>query len=1153
MKNFYKQTGIVLTFLFILSGSGFKLNASIGDTTIVQTFRFDTTMRAGVFLFPDDTTKTYEKIVMLYSMRCKNGLVSNSNFPNQGCGEWDYNCYTYMVDSSQTDSLRSVQGSYRISNFSDSVFSYTTNPVYAYTSLNQQEIVYTGVISESTATVGSGTTALTDPFNTINTGSRSQYLWTAAELISGGLSAGDLTGLRMDVVTLGTTVYNLRIKFKQTLAASLNENSPETTGFTEVYFLNTPLTATGQTGFNFHTPFTWDGTSNLIAEFSFDNATSGTNSEVQGHDAGFNATLTNIQPDAYLNNGGTFSLLKINPDFFPSVTDQITIAFWSNGDPKKLPANTSFIEGKDANNNRQVNIHLPWSDETIYWDCGNDGTGYDRISKIDTAQDNYRGKWTFWAFTKNASTGTMSIYVNGVLWATGTGKSKLINLKEMVAGMGISNSNYYHGGYDELSIWNKELSSASIQQIMYKEISASHPDYSQLQVYYKLNEGQSNIAYDASPHIYNSEIINPNWRFHRGGSLYRNFSASTFRPNTTFVQGVYTSTTNTFTVLDSVLLNPTSVIAYNLVNVNELNVIDTVFVWPSGYAYIYDVNGIKIDSISVAATNTITVVPLSYYQKRPMRFELINFITPYGLGLTLDGLNGKTWEFDVTDFAPFLKGARFMAMEDGKYQEDNDIKFVFYEGTPPRNVKSISQIWPNASWVSPSYADINANKYFEPRSVVLASDAAQFKIRSAISGHQQNGEFDPHTHSIILNGSTNFTWPLTKECATNPIYPQGGTWVYDRQGWCPGAAVDLKEYDITGNVTPGSTITLDYTIPQVVNGSSNFRVNNQFVSYGPPNFTTDAAIDYIKTPSKRVEFERLTPICNAPVISLKNTGSDTLKSVDITYGRVGGVMSVYQWTGSLAFLKSAEITLPAPDWLSSGTNEFVAVVSNPNSTADQYAGNDTMISAFNIPPSYPSALIFELRTNNYGAQSSYNIKDDQGTIVHSRSGLANNTFYRDTLFLNNTCYTLFLNDAGDDGLSWWANPGQGTGSFRIRNYSNTIIKTFNPDFGDNIYQQFTVNYSLPVAEPVVSSIEMLNIYPNPATDMFTAEFELPVNTQARLKLVNLLGEVLITEHIAVSQQQEKVSIDLKGIENGIYFVVLEAGNSMKTQKIVVAR
>ena len=122
MKRFYVLlSGISILFLSCLY-EPVQVHAGVGDTTIVQTFRFDTTMRAGVFQFPNDSTKTYEKIIMRYKMRCKNGLVSTGTQRNLGCGEWDYNCYTYLVDSSQTDSLHRTHGSYLISNFTDTVF-----------------------------------------------------------------------------------------------------------------------------------------------------------------------------------------------------------------------------------------------------------------------------------------------------------------------------------------------------------------------------------------------------------------------------------------------------------------------------------------------------------------------------------------------------------------------------------------------------------------------------------------------------------------------------------------------------------------------------------------------------------------------------------------------------------------------------------------------------------------------------------------------------------------------------------------------------------------------------------------------------------------------------------------------------------------------
>lgn len=1158
MKKNYTLLQLIFIVCFALaSGSVLQLQAgdsATGDTTVVQTFRYDTTMRSGMFQFPDDSTKTYEKIIMLYSMRCKNGLISTQALPNQGCGEWDYNCYTYLVDSSQTDSLRRTSNNYAISNYTDSVFPYTVTPLWNYNQFIQQDVSYTSTISETTALVGNGVLQLNAPFSATAPLARTQYLWTAAELTASGLTAGDITGLGLDISSLGSSLDHLRIRMKATTSTALDADNVQTDGFTEVYFLNTLIAATGNKRFNFHTPFNWDGVSSLLVDISYSNAAAGTTTAVAGSTTPFTAALTSASTDNYVEVNGGAAGIYLPSGTGAGVTNKVTVAFWCYGNPAKMPANTSIFEAVDATNTRQMNLHQPWSDSNIYWDCGNDGTGYDRISKAATTSE-IEGKWNFWAVTKDATTGSMKIYLNGSLWHSGTGKTKPITINRMVLGNSASGNYVYYGYIDEFSMWSTALDSAAIREIMHQSITPAHPDYASLQVYYKMDETSGALISDASPNGKDATMFNMTRRNRRGKDLFRNFTEGTDRPNTTFVKGVYTTTVQTTTVLDSIAVSPNSVIGYTVMN-NTLSAVDTNLYWAAGgYTYLFDTAGVAIDSFAVAADDTVFVTQLLHHEKRPMKVELINFITPYGKGLNMDSLIGKTWAFDVTDYAPILKGRKFMAMEDGKYQEDNDIRFVFYEGTPPRDVHALQNIWPSAAWLSVNYSQIVNNEYFEPRDIPLSPNSAQFKIRSAISGHGQEGEFIPRNHTLRLNNATNFTRAVWKECAMNPIYPQGGTWVYDRAGWCPGDVVDTREYEITPLVTPGQLINLDYSLPAASNtGTSNYRVNNQLVSYGAPNFSLDAAVSYVKNPSDRVEFKRLNPICNEPVVAIKNTGSTPLTQLDITYGRLGGTMANFQWTGNLAFLQTAEVTLPQPNWLSSNTNEFIVIVSNPNGGTDQYGLNDTLISTFNYPVVYNSALVFELKTNNNGSHTTYTLKDSQGNTLINKMGLSANTIYLDTVNLPTDCYTLKLLDAGDDGLSWWANTAQGIGYFRIKNASTGIIlRTFNPDFGDNIYQQFTVNYTLPAVEVQPGEIGSLNVYPNPASGLLNVEFSLPIYAGATLDIVNIVGQTLLTQNVIVSQPMEKVAVDVSTLESGIYYVVLRSGTEKSIKKVVITR
>lgn len=211
---------------------------------------------------------------------------------------------------------------------------------------------------------------------------------------------------------------------------------------------------------------------------------------------------------------------------------------------------------------------------------------------------------------------------------------------------------------------------------------------------------------DASPNGYDATQFNLTWRNRRGTELFRNFVETAERPNTTFVKGTYTTQVTPVTVLDSTAIAANSVIEYTILN-NNLTVVDTNLYWAANsYVYTYDEFGAKLDSTLVNANDTLQVATLNYYSKFPARIELINFITPYGIGLDMNGLTGKTWMFDVTDYAPILRGNKYMVMDGGKNQEDNDITFVYYEGTPPRDVHSLQQIWPNGSRAEISYGQI---------------------------------------------------------------------------------------------------------------------------------------------------------------------------------------------------------------------------------------------------------------------------------------------------------------------------------------------------------------------------------------------------------------------------------------------------------------
>ena len=151
-------------------------------------------------------------------------------------------------------------------------------------------------------------------------------------------------------------------------------------------------------------------------------------------------------------------------DDLSSITDQVSIACWIYGDSVQ-PQADHLVVGDNSRGN-VFKIHLPWSDGVVYWDAGNDSLGStDRISKSASSNE-YKGQWNHWVFTKNATSGDQKIYLNGLPWQSGTGKTKMMDgISDFRIGL-----NDYDGMIDDFRIYNTELNSGEVSSIFTGDI-----------------------------------------------------------------------------------------------------------------------------------------------------------------------------------------------------------------------------------------------------------------------------------------------------------------------------------------------------------------------------------------------------------------------------------------------------------------------------------------------------------------------------------------------------------------------------------------------------------------------------------------------------------------------------------------------------------
>ena len=1132
MKKFFPFLTAVITVLFVAAGTA----QNPGDTITVKTLNYNSGVRDTIVNFPTNNL-TYEKVYMKYSMRCKNAQVSTGTNRNLGCGEWDYSCNTYLHDSAHVDSVEATHPDYIIAGYNGNIFPYLNSPTYDFYQTLQKSVTVTTTISDTASIVGTGTLGLSHVLPTDTHAGKSQYIFTQSELIAAGAHAGNIDAISLNLTGNPQKAKLFRVRMKAVSKSALSDTLPDLSGFTEVYFHETNF-ATGANKIQFSTPFVWDGISNVIVETSFTNKTNSSAITFSGSAGSGLVSRGDVQ-------------FNFNGDNYMEATSYKGISGSANRTVEAWIKTT--ITGKEI---------VSWGKNANgeKWLLRLDGSGKLRTEvasgyRVGTTAIN-DGQWHHVAAVLNGTTtNQITLYVDGQQEVISNTGSIAINTASDI-NVRITKGHHnlmWDGQIADVRIWSKALSGNEIANWRFKEVDNSHPDYANLELYYPLNEGMGTTILDKSGNNRNADVLGGEaWSQMYGADHFKNWEQIAERPNTTFHQGQYTLAITTDTILDSVmraqhLVNQYAVFSNSGTVMNDsIGVINSNVYWDASPQVTYSPTGTTVSSSPVTPTGTINIANLQYFQRNPSKFEIMSFVTPYGIGIDF-GQEGKTWVFDVTDFMPILKGAHRMTIErGGQWQEEMDIKFLFVVGTPARDVLDIQQIW---KVDKKSYSSISTEASFEPRDVMMNPAGKSFKIRSVITGHGQEGEFIPQNHWInVAGGSVEYNWQVWTECAENPIYPQGGTWIYDRAGWCPGMPSDVKELDITSHVTAGQPVEIDYGVSSA-SGTSDYIVNNQLVTYGDPNFTLDAAVVDIISPTNYVEYGRMSTICEGAVIEIQNTGSTALTSLTINYWiNNAPTPQTFSWTGNLAFLETAEVSLPqsADLWKPiTGTDDvFHVEVLSPNGGSDGYVHNNKMKSVFEIPDVLPNEFYINFRTNNAASQNSYEIRDEWGTVMISKSGFTNNTTYRDTVNLPFGCYTFRLEDAGDNGISFWAN-SEGSGSMFFRNTSNNLpVKVFGGDFGDNINYHFTVN--TPLTEDEFENVNVIRVFPNPAKDKFTVE--LGENVLAGITIYNGVGQLI---NIPSSMDNNSYTYQTTGLAKGVYFIHIDNGSELVIKKVVL--
>lgn len=524
--------------------------------------------------------------------------------------------------------------------------------------------------------------------------------------------------------------------------------------------------------------------------------------------------------------------------------------------------------------------------------------------------------------------------------------------------------------------------------------------------------------------------------------------------------------------------------------------------------------------------------------------ELGRLITPYANGFT------DEWEqahyYDVTDYAPVLKGNKLLRARYDGWQDGFTVTLDFYfiEGTPPRDPKRVQTVYDGYfQYGNPSNPIENG---LTPYNFTLQGDEELAAFHFIPTGHSFGGnencaEFCPKNYYVELNGNQvaqQLIWD--DNCGNNPLFPQPGTWLYDRANWCPGTRGTRFMHNFNSGLVSGQN-TVDINMQPFThtgpNGDPGYNMYGGLITFGGYNFNNDVEMIDILAPSTEFNYNRMNPICANPIVKIRNSGGTTLTSAQIEYWVEGGEKFTYEWTGSLAPLEEETVEILSGennflDKAIGGPNKFYAKVSLPNGVADEYEINNQLSSTYEVPNLLSDEFYIWWKANSAASETSWKIVDENGFVHKQSSPLQANQNVKDTVQLGQGCYKLIIEDSDCDGLNFWAN-NDGNGYVRIHEMDNSVIEAFQSDFGCKIEYSFSIGYTVGTNTKEVEDI--INVFPNPAEDQLTIEVFKTQTTELTAEVYSVTGKLVLQQQLGKLNGSVE-NINISDLSSGMYLI-----------------
>lgn len=356
-------------------------------------------------------------------------------------------------------------------------------------------------------------------------------------------------------------------------------------------------------------------------------------------------------------------------------------------------------------------------------------------------------------------------------------------------------------------------------------------------------------------------------------------------------------------------------------------------------------------------------------------------------------------------------------------------------------------------------------------------------------------------------------------------------------------------YMITGqwgaSISPTTTGTFidetyTYTIPADYNGVPAEIADMEVVAFltethqGLPsgsgsyptysNFANanDAYLRYI------VDIEGQCGFDYAPSVNVQNVGGNDITSLTFEYSINSGPTETYTWTGSMSSLQNETIELPAISYdVVQGVNNISVSINN-----DDNNSNNSVDDTFESATETTNTVNMILNTDNAGSQCTWDIINASGTIVYSGGPYGNNQNIQEQFNLPDDCYQFNVYDSA----------GNGGGSVVVYDTNSVVVYSSSGDYGYGESAFFSTGDFLGTNN---NDLQNFGIYPNPVSSILNI-----TNAEnANIQIYDVLGKLILTrDNISFEEQ-----INVSNLTTGTYFIKIQKGNAIATERFIVSK